>query len=93
MGHSSESAGSEGVYPPGWPEWVFCNKPALEGHLTCGELACDERAARVLGMAYQERIVYGGDKWHETTRGCCARLGGFGRLDGCVLGPAIFNAL
>lgn len=32
-------------YPPGWPSCA-CGLPALDGHLTCGTVTCDERAAR-----------------------------------------------
>lgn len=34
-------------YPPGWPKCVSCDLPALDGHLTCGNAACDERHARM----------------------------------------------
>lgn len=33
------------AYPPGWPA-CGCGAPALDGHLTCGQLACNEAAAR-----------------------------------------------
>ena len=33
-------------YPAGWPACIFCGEPALDGHLTCGCVACDEAAAR-----------------------------------------------
>ena len=31
-------------YPAGWPACAACGEPALDGHATCGRLACDERA-------------------------------------------------
>jgi len=32
-------------YPADWPR-CDCGKPVLDGHLTCGEVSCDESAAR-----------------------------------------------
>lgn len=33
-------------YPPGWPRCPGCRRPALDGHITCGEARCNEGAAR-----------------------------------------------
>jgi hypothetical protein len=33
-------------YPPDWPKCPSCGEPALDGHLTCGELQCDEAGQR-----------------------------------------------
>jgi hypothetical protein len=33
-------------YPAGWPECPGCGKPALDGHITCGDLRCGEAARR-----------------------------------------------
>jgi len=32
-------------YPKDWPR-CHCGEPVLDGHLTCGNIACDEAAAR-----------------------------------------------
>ena len=32
-------------YPDWWPQCVNCIRPALDGHLTCGHVECDEDAA------------------------------------------------
>ena len=34
------------AYPPGWSKCATCDLPAMDGHLTCGRLECDERTAR-----------------------------------------------
>jgi hypothetical protein len=34
-------------YPPGWPKCPNCGAPALDGHITCGNVECAEAAARV----------------------------------------------
>jgi hypothetical protein len=39
-------SGYEGLYPADHPKCMFCEKPAMDGHFTCGMLPCDERAAR-----------------------------------------------
>jgi hypothetical protein len=48
--HTHTAAPSPGPtwdgYPPDWPRCVSCERPALDGHLTCGELRCDEQHAR-----------------------------------------------
>lgn len=33
-------------YPPGWPKCLYCDRPALDGHLTCGLVSCSEAQAR-----------------------------------------------
>lgn len=38
-----------GAYPPGWPSCPACARPALDGHITCGEASCDEGAWRCAG--------------------------------------------
>lgn len=35
-------------YPPDWPKCVFCDAPAMDGHLTCGRASCNESGARAL---------------------------------------------
>jgi hypothetical protein len=45
-------------YPPGWPK-CRCGLPTLDGHLTCGNVACDESGAR------SERHA----QWMERTHG------------------------
>lgn len=34
------------IYPAGWPRCA-CGAPVLDGHLTCGQVGCDEVSARV----------------------------------------------
>lgn len=34
------------MYPPNWPRCVHCGDYALDGHITCGRLACNESEAR-----------------------------------------------
>lgn len=34
------------VYPPGWPKCPACEEPALDGHVTCGKIGCDEAGRR-----------------------------------------------
>lgn len=37
----------QALYPPDWPMCAAgCGRPALDGHATCGELACNESAYR-----------------------------------------------
>lgn len=33
-------------YPSDWPRCVRCDLPALDAHLTCGSVECDESGAR-----------------------------------------------
>jgi hypothetical protein len=33
-------------YPPDWPKCPACGKPAMDGHITCGQAACNEGARR-----------------------------------------------
>lgn len=33
-------------YPPGWPRCPGCGRHALDGHITCGDVACDEGGRR-----------------------------------------------
>jgi hypothetical protein len=33
-------------YPPDWPTCPSCGEPVLDGHITCGRLACDEAGRR-----------------------------------------------
>ncbi len=34
------------MYPEGWPRCPSCDDFALDGHITCGRVECDERGAR-----------------------------------------------
>lgn len=34
------------MYPRDWPKCVRCDDFALDGHLTCGRVECDEGRAR-----------------------------------------------
>jgi hypothetical protein len=34
--------------PTWWPRCRFCDKPVLDGHLTCGDVLCPESDAREL---------------------------------------------
>ena len=34
------------LYPRDWPDCPGCGRPALDGHITCGEAACDEGGRR-----------------------------------------------
>lgn len=42
------AAEDSGGYPDDWPTCLFCDRPALDGHLTCGRASCSEGAARDL---------------------------------------------
>lgn len=33
-------------YPPGWRRCPGCDRPALDGHITCGDVVCDEGSRR-----------------------------------------------
>lgn len=35
-----------GGYPPGWPRCPGCGRPALDGHITCGNAVCNESERR-----------------------------------------------
>lgn len=35
-------------YPEDWPTCLFCDLPAMDGHLTCGRATCNEGSARDL---------------------------------------------
>lgn len=34
------------MYPANWPRCPGCGEPALDGHITCGNVACNEGAHR-----------------------------------------------
>lgn len=34
------------MYPDNWPRCLYCDDYALDGHLTCGKVECDESTAR-----------------------------------------------
>lgn len=34
------------MYPTDWPRCPTCGDYAMDGHLTCGRLACDEAGRR-----------------------------------------------
>lgn len=36
----------ESMYPEGWPRCPVCGDSALDGHLTCGRIECDEKGQR-----------------------------------------------
>lgn len=46
------------MYPKDWPKCPGCGEPALDGHITCGKLECDERAARVIREQTGARQVH-----------------------------------
>lgn len=35
-----------GLYPAGWPACPACARPALDGHITCGNAVCNEGGRR-----------------------------------------------
>lgn len=39
------------TYPTNWPMCPGCGKPAMDGHITCGEAKCAEGAQRDKRMA------------------------------------------
>ncbi|HSZ58578.1 MAG TPA: hypothetical protein VK797_23120 [Tepidisphaeraceae bacterium] len=41
----TEANPTEG-YPPGWPKCPGCGRPALDGHITCGDVRCSEGSRR-----------------------------------------------
>lgn len=43
------------LYPPDWPK-CHCGEPALDGHLTCGRLECDEAQARRDGQRIDQYV-------------------------------------
>lgn len=45
-------------YPKDWPRCA-CGRPVLDGHLTCGQLECNEAVARELART-TEPDVFGG---------------------------------
>ena len=34
------------LYPPDWPACPVCGAPAMDGHMTCGGVACRESEQR-----------------------------------------------
>lgn len=42
------------MYPPGWPR-CHCGDYALDGHLTCGRVECDESGSRDRAIEHNER--------------------------------------
>jgi hypothetical protein len=34
------------AYPPDWPQCPGCGLPALDGHITCGQVECNEAGRR-----------------------------------------------
>ena len=34
------------MYPANWPRCVYCGDYAMDGHLTCGRVQCNEVRAR-----------------------------------------------
>lgn len=34
------------MYPPDWPKCPSCGEPALDGHITCGSVLCNEAGRR-----------------------------------------------
>lgn len=36
------------TYPSTWPKCMLCDRPRLDGHLTCGAASCSESQAREL---------------------------------------------
>jgi len=34
------------LYPRNWPRCPSCERPALDGHITCGDVRCDESGQR-----------------------------------------------
>lgn len=45
-GVAVEGERSPDAYPAGWPRCPGCGRPALDGHITCGNVNCSERARR-----------------------------------------------
>jgi hypothetical protein len=37
------------TYPADWPRCPACGEPALDGHITCGRVQCDEHRQRRKG--------------------------------------------
>lgn len=37
---------SRGIYPADWPRCPSCGAPALDGHITCGDVRCEEGSWR-----------------------------------------------
>lgn len=40
------AAPAEDGYPSNWPRCSGCGRPAMDGHLTCGDARCDEGGRR-----------------------------------------------
>lgn len=43
---NDERATLGGFYPQGWPSCPACGWPAMDGHITCGRLECNEGGRR-----------------------------------------------
>lgn len=43
------------IYPPDWPKCPACGKPALDGHITCGSVQCNEGGQRRKSAQIDER--------------------------------------
>lgn len=41
-----EAAAVWSAYPADWPPCPGCGLPAIDGHVTCGKVECDEGARR-----------------------------------------------
>jgi hypothetical protein len=70
------------MYPPDWPRCVWCDRFAMDGHLTCGRSCCSESAARDYRNATRPRCATCGQPadhgathcWRpacQQQRGCC----------------------
>jgi predicted amidophosphoribosyltransferase len=43
-------------YPPGWPRCPVCGEDAMDGHITCGRVTCDESAQRERAAARRDPL-------------------------------------
>jgi len=58
------------MYPANWPRCPKCDDFALDGHITCGRLECNESAAR----SERERIRTRGE--YRRSAALCTNKGG-----------------
>jgi len=52
------------IYPANWPRCPQCGDYAMDGHITCNRLECDEqfwRDVRTAEWRKSQGIFYGGD--------------------------------
>jgi hypothetical protein len=49
------------MYPPNWPKCPVCGGDALDGKVTCGRAACQDRVQRVQRLERRTCLAYRDD--------------------------------